>query len=151
MSLEVYMDPESVMVEGNYYPLPTGIIYVEDDEGAFPDYDYNDFVSVLLDWWTKELVNFAWGAKAVKLRFVDEHYYIHLVHEDNNVCKAYLGQTTLSGNEVTRECEFDLDDLIKSLSRAVNALLRNEEFTKSKPKEAEELRYALDRLRSHKK
>ena len=79
--MEVYLDPESIQIGSGYYPLPMGNIYFVDDVGAFPDYDYLDFVSIVLVWWTNELMSFAWGAKTVKLRFVDEHYYIHLIHE----------------------------------------------------------------------
>ena len=77
--MEVYLDPESIQIGSGYYPLPMGNIYFVDDVGAFPDYDYLDFVSIVLVWWTNELMSFAWGAKTVKLRFVDEHYYIHLI------------------------------------------------------------------------
>lgn len=148
--MRVVLDEESIQVEGNYYPLPVGNIYIEDYEGAFPSDDYSDFVSVLLLWWTNELINFYWGAKTVKLRFMDEHYYIHLIHDgadDLEWCQANFGESTLQGVELTREVEFDLPQFTNSLAQAVNTLLRNQTFVEKMPEEAAELQLAYGRLR----
>ncbi len=148
--MEVYLDPESIQIGSGYYPLPMGNIYFVDDVGAFPDYDYLDFVSIVLVWWTNELMSFAWGAKTVKLRFVDEHYYIHLIHEqeaNKEKCKAVLGEMTLGGNQVLRECEFDMNQFAKSLAMAVNTILRAENFIRDFPEEAAQLQLAHGRLR----
>lgn len=148
--MEIVIDPESIEVDGHYYPLPMGNLYFEDEQGAFPDYEYRDFVSVVLRWWTDELVSFAWGAKTVKLRFMDEHYFIHLIHEEEDgveVCKVCLGETTLDGNEVMRESEFDVMEFAKSMAKAVNAILRDEKFVEQLPEEAAELQLAHGRLR----
>lgn len=147
--MNVVLEPDSIQMGVGYYTLPMGTIYFEAGDVVFPNRDYKDFVSVLLLWWTEELISFVWGAKTVKLKFIDEHYYIHLAHEEENgveVCKVYYGETRLNGNVVIRESEFDVARFAKSLARAVNTLLRNEEFTKELPEEAAELQLAYGRL-----
>lgn len=148
--MRVVLDENSVKVDGNYYPLPMGNIYIEDDEGAFPSDAYCDFISVLLLWWTNELISFYWGAKTVKLRFMDEHYYIHLMHDgsdDLGWCQAHLGESILQGTELTREVYFDLPEFTRSLAKAINTLLRNEAFVARMPEESAELQLAYGRLR----
>lgn len=147
--MKVVLDPESIQMGVGYYTLPMGNIYFEAGDDVFPNREYTDFVSVLLLWWTEELINFVWGARTVKLKFIDEHYYIHLAHEEEDgveFCKVYFGETRLNGNIVIRESEFDVIEFTKSMARAVNTLLRNEEFTKDMPEEAAELQLAYGRL-----
>lgn len=148
--MQIYIDQYSITVGEGYYPLPMANIYFEDEDGVFPDWEFVEFASIVFKWWTEALISFMWGAKTVKLRFLDEQYYIHLTHEETGngtLCKAYYGETRPSGNVLMREVDFDQLELVKSLAKAINTLLRHDEFQAQHPAEVAELQNAYSRLR----
>lgn len=139
--MQIVIRPESIEVSS--HKRATGVIYFTDNQTAFPEVGWNDFVDVLLLEWSRQLLDFVSGKQEhVTLRFMDGPLAIRLTR-DAGGCRAHFEH----GNKtVVRESTIEVAELIKSAVIAADGLLTNRVFLAQMPKEAEGLRIVLNQL-----
>jgi hypothetical protein len=141
--MKIVIRPESIEVSS--HKRATGVIYFADNQMVFPEANWNDFVDVLLLEWSRQLLGVASGkVEQVTLRFMDGPFSVGLVCEATQ-CRALFKH----GDKIVGSVgEIQVADLIQSFMNAGESLLSNRAILTQMPKEAAELRVALNQLKS---
>lgn len=141
--MQVIVDPSTIKVSKSS-KLVTGSICIVNGSMAFPETNWDDFVNVLLLWWSEELFRLTCGAaRKVKLRFMDGPFSVDVVYKRGRY-SAYFKER----NKIESICVVEMQQLILSLLRAGDSLLSNHVYLTQIPDEASKLRLALKELSS---
>ena len=88
--MRIIMDSNS-LIQSSTSENITGTIYFDFGKCQFPSEDWDDFVSVVLDWWMREINSAINNSnhfnKSFKLLFMDGPYYIQCVFISENLIK----------------------------------------------------------------
>jgi len=140
--MQVFIVPDSIEVSS--HNRATGVIYFADNQRAFPEVDWNDFVDVLLLEWSRQLLAVVSGrVEQVTLRFMDGPLSVGLVCEAARCGALFKQGDRIVGSVV----DADLAELITSVVTAAESLLGNYVFLTKMPNEASELCIEVTQLK----
>jgi hypothetical protein len=143
MIMHIVIRPETIEISS--HRRATGVVYFAADQDVFPEANWNDFVDLLLLEWSRQLLGVVSGkAEQATLRFMDGPFSVGLVCEANQ-CKALFKH----GDEMVGSVDnIGLISLIQSLVSASESVLSSHTFRTGMPKQAAELRVAINQLKS---
>src|SRR5256885_4625928 len=102
----------------------TGAIWLQSHDIAFPETDWNDFVVVILGWWTNEAAALIAGAKTRgELMFMDGPLSVAISAEGER-WKLECNRRQRSGRTLEHRATVEVSDVAAALVRAADAVLQ---------------------------
>jgi hypothetical protein len=106
----------------------TGVVYFDfGSDRQFPGAGWNDFVTVILNWWLAALEGLIQGDEEAYLRFMDGPYWITAVAQGSNILlrctedrvgAGVLYEVVVRGEDLKRELMTFARDLSSACARA---------------------------------
>ncbi len=133
----VEIDEESIEKSAN--GSITGSIWLQMDDAAFPEQGWNDFVVVILGWWTNEAAALIAGTKTRgELMFMDGPLSVAISAEGER-WKLECNRRQRSGRTLEHRATVEVSDVAAALIRAADAVLQRCEKERWKSSDIEEL------------
>ncbi|GAA3622538.1 hypothetical protein [Flavivirga jejuensis] len=99
-----------------------GNIYFEENEYAFPEKGWNDFVIIILNWWAKSILKLLKNISIEEeLDFMDGPASVKVQYLKNNSFSLYF----ILNKEVVYSSEVDVELFTKAFLKELNSLIRN--------------------------
>jgi hypothetical protein len=104
--------------------LITGKIHVEADGFLFPEYEWDDFVVIILGWWLEAIAGLTSGSnKSCVCRFMDGPFQFNIEVKDPKVWKIQFIRTGWTTDECLSESTFAPQEIIGSVSSAAESVI----------------------------
>jgi hypothetical protein len=117
----------------------TGSIWLQTDDVAFPEQGWNDFVVVILGWWTNEAAALVAGTKKRgELMFMDGPMSVAISAEGDR-WKLECNRRRRNGTTLEHRATVDVSDVAAALVRAADIVLERCEVENWKSSDIEEL------------
>lgn len=128
--MSIKIDLKSISKEGaNIF----GNIYFESDTVIFPEKGWNDFIIIVLNWWSSSLLNLIERKSIIEeFDFMDGPLSIEFRYLDDNIYKVRF----LSKNKEVKSENIDLNQFYSNFVKLLNSLIR---YTKEQGWKGEEL------------
>jgi hypothetical protein len=138
----LHLELERESLEVSTRGAVTGRIFFRTDFEAFPDDSWNDFVLVILRWWSEAVAALKdRGSDETELAFMDGPFVVRLRrHGDEEYAADFIDR---SRNRVLGHATVQLPDLTQNIVDAAELALRFSEQTTAGAADAEALRGAL--------
>ena len=133
----VEIDQESIEKSEN--GSITGSIWLQMDDTAFPEQRWNDFVVVVLGWWTNEAAALIAGTKRRgEFMFMDGPFSVDVSAEDER-WKLECNRRRRNGKTLEHHAAVAVSDAAAALVRAADTVLARCEEARWKSPDIEEL------------
>ena len=116
--MKITVEPNSLYKDGDKI---FGNIYFGDNEYAFPEKEWNDFVVIILNWWSESILKLLKNVSIEEeLDFMDGSASVKVQFLKNNSFSLYF----ILNNEVVNSSEVDVRLFTKDFLNNLNLLIR---------------------------
>jgi len=98
-----------------------GIIYFQHESMIFPEKNWNDFIVIILNWWSDALLKLIGNESiSAELLFMDGPFSVKVNYLDDKTLKLYF----INEDDIIGNAEVLIQDFIKDFLKEVNSLIR---------------------------
>lgn len=120
---DIFIDEESIKVsQGSFYEQVLGSISLcIGEEKYFPDKNWNDFILIILEWWSNELFKVIYDLEA-EFFFMDGSFYFRVIPSFDK--KDYIDIIFFENNKETYRNSINKNLFFTKIKKSINILLR---------------------------